>query len=204
MEEYTNLSNEEKEKIRLLCQKLFHENYITEFIYSNTDKLRKSNYEYNYISARFDVFSELLEAVGWHLNQDKSIGVIYITSDYSGAKPVLTKLETFFLFALRLIYDKKRSSASSTGQVFLNVRDIIEQLNSLNAIDTVSKKERKSALNTLKNKNIINRIDGDLGDLDCRIAVLPSILCVISSAKVKLMNEEFNSIYGESETDEND
>lgn len=199
MEEYKNLSEEEKDRIRILCQKLFHENYITEFVFAANEKLRKSNFDYNFILARFEIFSELLDAVGWHLHKDSSNGVIYITSDYSGVKPVLNKLETFYLFALRLLYDKKRSSASATGQVFVTVREMTEQLDSLNATDTQSKKERKSALSTLRNKNIIARIDGELDDLDCKIAILSSILCVISAAKVKLLKDEFNT-----ETDEND
>lgn len=204
MEEYIKLGNEEKDKIKDLCQKLFHENYITEFIFSNNDKLSSSNPEYNYILSKYRIFEELLDAVGWQLNHDSSNGVIYITSGYSGAKPVLNKIETMFLFALRIIYDKKRSSASSTGQVYTTVRDITEQLESLNAVTNITKRDRKAALSKLREKNIITRIAGELGEMDCKIAIRPSILYVISATRVKLLKEQMNEISADTEAEVDD
>ncbi len=183
------LSIEEKERIKLLCQKLFHENYIPEYIFSPNEQLRKANPDYYTLLAHFGAISELLDSCGWSLNRDDNAGVIYITSYFPIAKAILSKNESYFLFALRLIYDQKKTSASATGHVFILIRDLVEQLSSLGALDQVSKQERKKALQTLRNKNIISKISGDLSELDSKIAILPSILCVISATKVELLKK---------------
>ena len=204
MEEYMKLGDEDKKRVQKLCQQLFHKNYITEYIFANNDNLRKSNPDYNFIQSHFQIFEELLEATGWKLNDERDFGVIYITSDDVSARAVLDSVETAFLFAIRILYDKQRSRASSTGQVYITVRDIIEQLESLNSLTEIPKTRRKAALSTLRNKNIIYRINGDLGDLDCKIAVMPSILCVISSSRLKLFIERLAANDGETEVDEDD
>ncbi len=200
------LSIEEKEKIKLLCQKLFHENYIPEYIFSPNEQLRKANSDYYMLLSNFGAISELLDSCGWSLNRDDNAGVIYITSSFPIAKVILSKTESFFLFALRLIYDQKRTSASATGHVFIFIRDLIEQLSSLGALEQVTKQDRKKALQTLKNKNIISKISGDLSELDTKIAILPSILCVISANKVELLKKSLEcvKVEGEMEEEEDD
>ena len=93
---------------------------------------------------------------------------------------ILTQLESFFLLAMRLIYDDKKTQASASGEVFVTAREIVEQLTSLNAVDQVNKRERGKALRTLAGKNIVAKMTGKWEDLDVRLAILPSILCALS------------------------
>jgi len=198
------LSYEKREDIKLLCQKLFNENYIPEYIFAANEKLRKANPDYFMLLACFDAVSEILDSCGWSLNRDDQVGVIYISSSYPAMKTILSKLESYFLFALRLIYDQKKTGVSATGQVFIYVRDLIEQLSSLGALDQVTKQERKKALQMLKNKNIIARITGELSDLDAKIAILPSILCVLSASKVAMLKKSLDTIQSAEEEDDDD
>jgi len=173
------------ERVREVCQELFHRNYITEFTFSPNESLKKANIDYSFIMSHYDAIEELLDCSGWKLRHDELVRVLYLTSDHVNAKVILNKIESYFLLALRLIYDEKKSRASASGEVFMVVRDIIEQLTTLGAVDSVPKQEREKALRTLANKNIISRMTGKWGDMDARLAILPSIICAISSAKIK-------------------
>jgi hypothetical protein len=58
------LSSEKREDIKLLCQKLFNENYIPEYIFAANEKLRKANPDYSMLLACFDAVSEILDSCG--------------------------------------------------------------------------------------------------------------------------------------------
>jgi len=178
-----------QERVREICQELFHNNYITEFIFAPNESLKKANPSYSFIMLHFDVIEELLDQCGWRLHHDDSAGVLYLSSEYVKAKTVLNKMESYFLLALRLLYDENRTKASASGEVFVTARDIVEQLTTLNAVAEVTKQDRERALRTLANKNIISRMTGAWGDIDVRIAVLPSIVCAISPEKTKAVRE---------------
>lgn len=173
------------ERTREVCQKLFHGNYITEYVFAPNDALKKANEDYSFVMAHYEVIEELLDCCGWELCHDPRAGVLYLSSDYAQAKMILTQLESYFLLAMRLIYDEKKTQASASGEVFITAREIVEKLTSLNAIDQVNKRERGKALRTLAGKNIIAKMTGKWEDLDVRMAILPSIVCAISPDKTK-------------------
>jgi hypothetical protein len=177
------------ERVREVCQELFHRNYITEFVFSPNESLKKANISYSFVMQHFDAVEQVLDLSGWNLHHDEHVRVLYLTSDYTSAKVVLNKIESYFLLALRLIYDDKKTQASASGEVFITVREIIEQLTTLGAVESVQKIERERALRTLSNKSIISRMTGTLGDIDARFAILPSIICAISADKTKSVLE---------------
>ena len=180
---------ETKEKIRDICQELFHNSFITEYVFAPNDSLKKANASYSFIMQHYEAIEELLEHCGWRLRHDEQVRVLYLTSENARAKLVLNKIESYFLLALRLIYDDKKSRASATGEVFITARDIVEQLTTLGAVSSVLKQDREKALRTLAGKNLIARLTGKWGDMDARLAILPSIVCVVSSDKTKSVLE---------------
>lgn len=177
--------NQRLERTREVCQKLFHGNYITEYVFAPNDALKKANEDYSFVMAHYEAIEELLDRSGWELCHDPRVGVLYLSSDYAQAKMILTQLESYFLLAMRLIYDEKKTQASASGEVFITAREIVEQLTSLNAIDQVNKRERGKALRTLAGKNIVAKMTGKWEDPDVRLAILPSIVCALSPDKTK-------------------
>jgi hypothetical protein len=173
------------ERIREICQQLFHQNYITEFVFAPNDALKKANDSYSFAMANYEAIEELLERCGWRLCHDRRVGVLYLDSDYAKAKVVLREVESYLLLAMRLLYDEKKTQASATGEVFVTVSEVLEQLTTLGAVKQVGKKERKKALRTLVNRNIIAKISGKLDELETRLAILPSVVCAISAEKTK-------------------
>jgi hypothetical protein len=196
-----DFDDDKRDSVHRVCQELFHNNYITEFIFSPNDSLKKANSDYSFIMSNYDAIEELLDNCGWKLQHDEHVRVLYLTSDYASAKVVLSKIESYFLLALRLIYDERKTRASASGEVFITIRDIVEQLTTLGAIDSVSKAEREKALRTLSNKNIISRITGKWGEIDTRLAILPSVICAISSDKIKNVLEMVSSNINENAED---
>ena len=173
------------EHIRVVCQELFHGNYITEYIFAPNDSLKKANESYSFIMSHYDAVEELLDRCGWRLCHDPRAGVLYLSSVYAPAKVILTKWESYFLLAIRILYDEKKTQASASGEVFITTREIVEQLTTLGAAEQISKQQREAALRTLAGKNIIARMTGKLGELDARIAILPSVVCALSAEKTK-------------------
>ena len=173
------------ERTREVCQKLFHENYITEYVFAPNDALKRANEDYSFIMSHYEAIEELLDRCGWELCHDSRAGVLYLTSNYAMAKMILNQLESYFLLAMRLLYDEKRTQASASGEVFVTGLEIVEQLTSLNAVDQVNKRDRGRALRTLAGKNIVAKMTGKWEDPDVRLAILPSIVCALSQDKVK-------------------
>lgn len=173
------------EQVREVCQELFHGNYITEYVFAPNDSLKKANESYSLIMAHYAAIEELLDRCGWKLCHDPRSGVLYLDSYYAKAKVILTQTESFFLLALRLIYDDKKISASASGEVFITVRELIERLTTLGAVDRITKQDREKSLRTLASRHIITRMTGTWADLDARLAILPSVVCAISAEKTK-------------------
>jgi len=189
------------ETVREVCQELFHKNYINEFVFSPNESLKKANFHYSFIMSHYNAIEELLGHSGWKLRHDELARVLYLTSDYSVARVVLNKIESYFLLAVRLIYDDKKTHASASGEVYITVRDIIEQLTTLGAVDSVPKTDREKALRTLAGKNIISRMTGKWGDMDARLAILPSVICAISSEKTANVLKMMSSGEAEEQND---
>lgn len=196
------LDDQRLERIREVCQKLFHGNYITEYVFAPNDALKKANEDYSFIMAHYEAVEELLDRCGWELCHDPRAGVLYLSSDYAQAKMILPKLESYFLLAMRLIYDDKKTQASASGEVFVTAREIVEQLTSLNAVDQVNKQDRGRALRTLAGKNIVAKMTGKWEDLDVRLAILPSIVCALSADKMKAVSQMLAAMAEEDEVDE--
>ena len=190
------------EHIREVCQSLFHGNYLTEYVFAPNEALKKANESYSFITAHYQAIEELLDRTGWRLCHDDRSGVLYLSSDYAQAKIILTKTESFFLLAMRLLYDEKKTQASASGEVFVTVRDVIEQLTTLGALDKVTKQERDKSLRTLAGKNIVARMNGKWGDMDCRLAILPSVVCAISAEKTKAVLEMMSTPEGDGDEGE--
>lgn len=173
------------EQIRDVCQQLFHGSYILEYVFTPNDTLKKANNDYLFVMSHYDAIEELLDRCGWELCNDSRCGVLYLSSQYAQAKISLTKMESYFLLAMRLLYDDKKTQASASGEVFATTREIIEQLTSLGAVEQVNKQERSKALRTLAARNIIAKMSGGWEELDTRLAILPSVVCALSSEKTK-------------------
>ena len=60
--------NQYLERTREVCQKLFHGNYITEYVFAPNDALKKANEDYSFIMAHYKAIEELLDRCGWELS----------------------------------------------------------------------------------------------------------------------------------------
>ena len=173
------------ERIREVCQELFHKNYITEYIFAPNEALKKANESFSFIMAHYEAIDELLERCGWKLCQDPRAGVVYLSSEYAPAKVILSKIESYFLLAMRVLYDDKKTQASASGEVFVTTQEIVEWLTTIGAVEQVTKQDRGKALRTLAGKNIVVRMTGKWGEMDSRLAILPAVVCAISAEKTK-------------------
>lgn len=173
------------ERIREVCQELFHKNYITEYIFAPNEALKKANESFSFIMAHYEAIDELLERCGWKLCQDPRAGVVYLSSEYAPAKVILSKIESYFLLAMRVLYDDKKTQASASGEVFVTTQELVEWLTTIGAVEQVTKQDREKALRTLAGKNIVVRMTGKWGEMDSRLAILPAVVCAISAEKMK-------------------
>ena len=186
------LPEEERERIKVICQRLFHENYLLEYRFSAANGMKKADPDYLFAWQRREELSELLEQCGWQLRVDNREGVLYLISDYPGAYVPLKKLESQCLFVLYLLYDERRMQESGTAEVWCSVRDVMEKLTTLNIVKSVPKQERAAVLRTLEEKRLVDKPAGQWGDLETRFLILPSILCTLSQEKIAALRRHYS------------
>lgn len=188
------LPKEERERIKTVCQRLFHENYLLEYRFSAASGMKKADPDYLFAWQRREELSELLEQCGWKLEEEKREGVLYLVSDFPGAYPPLKKLESQCLFALYLLYDERRMQADGASEVRCSVRDVMEKLTTLNIVKAVPRQERAAALRTLEEKRLIDKLEGQWSELESRFLILPSILCALRPEKIAALRRHYSGM----------
>lgn len=187
------LDGETLEQVRRICQELFHQNHINEYVFAPNDAQKRASESYSFVMAHYSAIEELLDRCGWRLCHDPSIGVLYLDSVYAEAKMPLSQTASCFLLAMRLIFEERKMQASATGEVFVTAREIVERLTTLNAVKTISKQDREKAFRVLAGKNLVARMNGSWGDMDVRLALLPAIGCTVSQDKIKAYRNMLNA-----------
>lgn len=185
LDTYNNLTNAEKERFSKLVNYLLNKTYVCREIYESKDKLGKINADYRFIEKFYDLFEGYLKVINYTLKTDEVIGVIYLENEYGYNKLRLDKLTTLVLFTLRTIYDEEKERNASSSVVYITTASLIYKLLELKVVSKKpTMKDITESLRILVTQNIINKIEGSLDDSACQLAILPTILLVVSNEKI--------------------
>lgn len=205
-ERYEKLGTKDKENFTRILNKLLRVNYINRDVYNAREKEMRINYEYRFIDRNYLLYEEYLSLGGWSLNKDDRFGVIYIMSQFEYNRKRINKFTTQILLTLRLIYDEERENLTLKKEVSLTVHDLVQKMMSLGIVNKrPAYKDLHGALQDLSSVQIVERIDGIWKEPDTRFLIYPSILFILSNAKINELSElieQFNNIDDEGDVDE--
>lgn len=188
-EKYQSLSDSEKEKFTRLINLLLNKTFLTREIYENKSKIGKSNLDYRYIERYFDLFEDFLLMAGYRLEKDDTFGVIHIYNIYELNKAHMDKFTTLMLFTLRLIYEEEKQKNASSISVFCSLSDVIVKMMELKLVTKKPTiKDSVEAIRYIAKFNVISKLDGAYEDFTASIAILPTILWVVSNEKINAIH----------------
>jgi len=189
---YDKLSSKDKEEFKFVVNKLLLENYILRDVYSEKDKMMRTNYDYRFIERHKTIMESYLEYSGWQLSIDNKYGVAYVSNVYELNKVSFNKMSTIFLLVLRLIYDEEREKLSLKSEVMITTHDLISKLLS---VGVFKKKPANKIIETILGQvskyNVVSKGMGSWSDAETKLIIYPTILFIMTDAKI---NELVNLI----------
>lgn len=184
---YEGMSQEEKNSFTRVVNKLLSSCYINK----RSDDDRK---DYYFIERNERGISEYLMMGGWELMSDENNYVYYVKNRYGYNHVNLTLDESIILLILRLIYEEKRRELSLAQNVVITVGEVQERYMGLGLKDRpINKSNLRDAVSILKRFNIIQNIDAEIFDPECRLIVYPSILSAVRAEDIKTVYERITS-----------
>jgi hypothetical protein len=142
------------------------------------------------VDRNFLLYEDYLQIGGWTLNKDDRFGVIYITSQFEYNRKRINKFTTQILLTLRLIYDEERENLMLKKEVSLTVHELVQKMIALGIVNKrPAYGELHSALQELSGFHIVERMDGIWREPDTRFLIYPSILFILSNAKINELSE---------------
>lgn len=184
---YEGMSQEEKNSFTRVVNKLLSSCYINK----RSDDDRK---DYYFIERNERGISEYLMMGGWELMSDENSYVYYVRNRYGYNHVNLTLDESIILLILRLIYEEKRRELSLAQNVVITVGEVQERYMGLGLKDRpINKSNLRDAVSILRRFNIIQNIDAEIFDPECRLIVYPSILSAVRAEDIKTVYERITS-----------
>ena len=203
MEWLNGATQREVDQFKSVCNQLLSRTYIVRTIYK-PDKGRISNPDYTFLSIHYEQVREYLALLDWDLRKDDMNGYYYVLNTDEANRCNLDKKETAILLAIRMIYEENQERLGLEQDAICTVRDLLEKVVTDYAILPAkpNMEEVKRALTRLENHSIIQRIDGKFNKSNCKFAILPTVLSVVSADKLNMIVSALRNEENDEEIDE--
>lgn len=178
-------SQKELEQFKTVCNQLLSRTFVVRTLY-RPDKGRINNPDYTFLSIHYEEVRDYLSLLDWDLKKDDFNGYFYVLNTDEANRCNLGKKETAILLAIRMIYDENQERVGLEHDALCTVRDLLEKVVTDYAILPAKPNmdEIKRALTLLDNHSIIQRIEGKYNQANCKFAILPTVLTVVSSERL--------------------
>ncbi len=134
------------------------------------DKSLATDRDFRFIERHHRLFTDYLSVAGWELALEPDYGVAFVTNRYGYNRRHLDKAATYFLYALRLIYEEEREKLAIRREVITTVLDVVQKLGYFGLVDRrITDTLLTESLGVLKDFNIIDKLDGSWTDPEARI-----------------------------------
>lgn len=194
IEYYDNLLQEEQEELKKVIKLLYKQTFLLERKYNKKTKRLQFTKEYKVADRHLDFLKEYLAIGGMEILDNSQEGIIYIRGEeLIGEK--ISRLATFYLLLLKLIYEEQMSSASQSVDIFTNLGELNEKLATFRLVkDRPSPTEIKRALTLLKKYQMIEILDS-LEEItgEIRLMIYPAVKMVLLGSQIR----ELLNRYGE-------
>ena len=185
LNDYELLGNAEQERFKKLVNYLLNKTFVLREIYEQRDRIGKINADYRFVERNYPLFSDYLDYAGYTLNKDDTYGIIFINSRYEYNVLRLDKFTTLLLLTLRSIYDEEKEKNTARNVVLIRMSDVLlRMIEDKLVLKKPTIRDTVESLRLLIKQNVIAKIDGQLEDPTCLIAIYPSIIKVVSNEKI--------------------
>lgn len=196
-EQFQKLSISEQNLFKKCVNGLLAKTFVVSEIYDETAAMMKSNPEYRFVDRNFELIFIYLTYAGWNLVKDRSLGVIYVESEFEYNRLQLNSMTTLFIYTLRLLYDEEREKLTLRAAIPVTSYDVVSRLLTFSTLKRKpSEKDQVEALRLLSRYNLIQKISGSWEEPECKFLIFPSIL-------MALPNDAIGRIYSGLESDIN-
>ncbi|MCL6639256.1 MAG: DUF4194 domain-containing protein [Firmicutes bacterium] len=186
-ERLQQMSAREQEDFARVLNRLLGSTFITR---RNEENKR----DYYYVERNEELFRQYLKPAGWTLTGDRSLGVYQVLSDYPGNRLRLKMEESILLLIIRLCYEEKRREINLSENICLRVREIQDKYAALKIrARPVDKKSLREAVALFKRFNLLQVLDGDVTDPECRLEIYPTILFALRVDDIRGLYEKLES-----------
>lgn len=178
-------TQKELDQFKSVCNQLLSRTYLVKTL-CRGDGTRVNNPDYLFLSNHYIEVREYLALLDWDLRKDDFNGYFYVINTDEANRCQLDKDQTAILLALRMIYDENQERLGLEHDAICTVRDLLEKVVTDYAILSArpNMKDVKRALTLLENHCVIQRIEGKYNQGNCKFAILPTVLSVVSSEKL--------------------
>ena len=196
-------TQKEVDQFKAVCNQLLSRTYVVRTIYK-PEKGRITNPGYTFLSIHYEHVRDYLALLDWDLRKDDMNGYFYVLNTDEANRCNLDKKETAILLAIRMIYDENQERLGLEQDAICTVRDVLEKVVTDYAILPAkpNMEEVKRALTRLENHSIIQKIDGKFNKGNCKFAILPTVLSVVSADKLNMIVATLRKEEDDEETDE--
>lgn len=186
-ERLEQMGAKEREDFARVVNKILGSTFITR-------KNEENKRDYYFIERNEELFRQYLKHAGWTLVGDRSYGVYQVVSDFPANRLRLKIEESILLLIIRLCYEEKRKEINLSENISISVREIQDKYAALKIRNRpVDKKSLREAASLFKRFNILQVLDGDVTDPECRLEVYPTVLFAVRVDDIRNMYDKLES-----------
>ncbi|NLI12594.1 MAG: DUF4194 domain-containing protein [Peptococcaceae bacterium] len=197
-ERFEQMSVKERDEFARIVNKLLASTFITR-------RNEENKKDYYFIERNEELFRQYLRLAGWTLTGDRSYSVYQAVSDFPANRLHLRLEESIILLIIRLCYEEKRKEINLTDNILLKVREIQDKYAALKIrARPIDKKSLREAVSLFKRFNILQPLDGDVTDPECRLEVYPTVLFAVRVDDLRSVYDKLESYRNDSSPGEED
>ncbi|MBS4023294.1 MAG: DUF4194 domain-containing protein [Dethiobacter sp.] len=183
--EWEQLNEKDREQFGRVINILMQKTFIVRDEVDTRTKNIVINKDFRFLERHRTLFERYLNVIGWDIQLDNHRGVAGFYNRYEYNRKRIDKNTTYFLYALRLIYEKQMEKLSVRKEVMTSVGEVVEKMHHLGLLDRKpSDKALRDSLSALRGFNIIERLDGGWTSPDTRLVIYPSIIFLVTNEKI--------------------
>lgn len=179
----------QKEKFRIASNKLLNNCFLLK-------KKNNTKDDYVFVVQNRELFLQYFELLGYKLIINQEQGVIGLVNEFGTGRLSLSKYESILLLICRLLYIEKRKEIGvSSDDVVVLMDEIHDKYNMLKikAKPIMDKKMIRDGISLFRRYNLMQNLDGDVTDYDCRILIYPSINMAITPDNINELHKNIES-----------
>lgn len=193
IEYYQQLLQEEKDQLTSAIKVLQNQTFVLERKYEKRLGRYLTNPSYRVCERHFDFLYEYFQIADIELVENQQYGIIGIQSNtLQGEK--LSKLTSIFLLLLKVLFDEKMSTSSTSVHVYVTLQEIFEkiQLFSLWGNKAISPTDLRKTLAVLRKYQLIDVMDVlEEVTYESRIIIYPTIHLLLQPDAVQAIIKQY-------------